>query len=420
MNAMEVTSKVLERFDLNKKLLLSFILTAITIISLISFISINRSEDALKTEIGINFQHQASSAMEKIDACLFERYGDVQAFASNNLAIQKLQGNDVEESFQNYINKMVVLYGYYDLMILVDIQGKIIKTNIVKPDGSEFFDSAYLIWKDESQSDWFKKCTSGKIKKGESYYSEPYFDEDLIRFYKSKVPSMIFAAPVYDKDNKIIGVWANYVNTRKVMSTITSNMITQNKKKGINTFQVLIVDKNQKIIDDMQKPADILVFNFKHKLQSINKAVAGVDSFMVEKNVRAGYIQINGFALSKGQGDYKGDGWACMTRVQTAEAFAPIRNLTYLLVIVGVVLLVLVAIITFLFAKFMIYDIGRFGNFLNNTTKDIVNGKLDTRGDPKLVGIDFRILVEHTNMLIDSFVKPINITAEYVDRISKG
>ena len=35
----------------------------------------------------------------------------------------------------------------------------------------------------------------------------------------------------------------------------------------------------------MQKPADILVFNFKHKLQSINKAVAGVDSFMVEKNV---------------------------------------------------------------------------------------------------------------------------------------
>ena len=49
-----------------------------------------------------------------------------------------------------------------------------------------------------------------------------------------------------------------------------------------------------------------------------------------------------------------------------------------------------------------------------------VEGKLQTRGNPNLVSLEFRPIVEGTNNLIDAFVAPINVTAEYVDRISKG
>ncbi|MGC9196892.1 MAG: MCP four helix bundle domain-containing protein, partial [Syntrophobacteraceae bacterium] len=56
-------------------------------------------------------------------------------------------------------------------------------------------------------------------------------------------------------------------------------------------------------------------------------------------------------------------------------------------------------------------------NFLIEATR---NGKLDTRGDAaKFVG-DWGKLVAGLNELIDAFVGPINVTAEYVDRISKG
>ncbi len=62
-------------------------------------------------------------------------------------------------------------------------------------------------------------------------------------------------------------------------------------------------------------------------------------------------------------------------------------------------------------------------NLLSETNmliKATVDGKLDTRGnEAKFVG-DWASLVKGVNNLINAFVGPINVTAEYVDRISKG
>jgi methyl-accepting chemotaxis protein len=50
----------------------------------------------------------------------------------------------------------------------------------------------------------------------------------------------------------------------------------------------------------------------------------------------------------------------------------------------------------------------------------IREGKLQTRAKPELVNPTFRPIVEAMNAMADAFVAPINVTAEYVDRISKG
>lgn len=52
--------------------------------------------------------------------------------------------------------------------------------------------------------------------------------------------------------------------------------------------------------------------------------------------------------------------------------------------------------------------------------ENIVAGRLDTRGDQDDVGVDFKEIITEINELIDAFVGPINVTAEYIDRISKG
>ena len=54
---------------------------------------------------------------------------------------------------------------------------------------------------------------------------------------------------------------------------------------------------------------------------------------------------------------------------------------------------------------------------LIKATKD---GKLATRGNPAAFAGGWGELVSGVNELVDSFVGPINVTAEYVDRISKG
>ncbi|RJS70135.1 PAS domain-containing protein [ANME-2 cluster archaeon] len=49
-----------------------------------------------------------------------------------------------------------------------------------------------------------------------------------------------------------------------------------------------------------------------------------------------------------------------------------------------------------------------------------IEGKLDVRADASKHGGDFRKIVDGVNGLLDAVAGPINVTAEYVDRISKG
>ena len=49
-----------------------------------------------------------------------------------------------------------------------------------------------------------------------------------------------------------------------------------------------------------------------------------------------------------------------------------------------------------------------------------VDGKLQTRGNPELVSLEFRPIVTGVNATLDAVIGPLMVSAEYVDRISKG
>ena len=53
-------------------------------------------------------------------------------------------------------------------------------------------------------------------------------------------------------------------------------------------------------------------------------------------------------------------------------------------------------------------------------TKAMLDGKLAVRADAAKHQGDFRKVIEGFNVSLDNVIKPLNITAEYMDRISKG
>lgn len=57
---------------------------------------------------------------------------------------------------------------------------------------------------------------------------------------------------------------------------------------------------------------------------------------------------------------------------------------------------------------------------IGSITSDIVAGDLKSRGNENAYQGAWRELVHNINSLIDAFVKPIQLTSDYVDRISKG
>ncbi len=53
-------------------------------------------------------------------------------------------------------------------------------------------------------------------------------------------------------------------------------------------------------------------------------------------------------------------------------------------------------------------------------TDAAVEGKLDTRGDPSQFSGDYAQIVQGVNDTLDAVIQPLNVAAEYIDRISKG
>ena len=66
---------------------------------------------------------------------------------------------------------------------------------------------------------------------------------------------------------------------------------------------------------------------------------------------------------------------------------------------------------------------GALSNMINDANmlaKAAVDGKLDTRADATRHLGDYRKIVEGVNATLDAVIGPLNVAAEYIDRISKG
>ncbi len=77
-------------------------------------------------------------------------------------------------------------------------------------------------------------------------------------------------------------------------------------------------------------------------------------------------------------------------------------------------------VITLFFMKNISGIIKSLMNEAKNLTESVLNGKLDARANSEAVNFEFRPIVEGINDIVNAFVAPINVTAEYIDRIAKG
>ena len=84
-----------------------------------------RATDTISQGIGARFEQSSGDLLDKIDRFLFERYGDVQAFAANPLA----RGTQAQRT--EAANFYTRTYGIYDLMVIADADGRITAVNTV-------------------------------------------------------------------------------------------------------------------------------------------------------------------------------------------------------------------------------------------------------------------------------------------------
>ena len=113
--------------------------------------------------------------------------------------------------------------------------------------------------------------------------------------------------------------------------------------------------------------------------------------------------------------------WVVSIGISEKELFAARTQFLILVLTISIIALVIsVLILNYLVSKFVVKPIKQTVSLINGISSDVTNGQLDSRAAPEMVSTDFKDIVDSTNNLIDTFVGPIVLVAEYIDRISKG
>ncbi|MBN2694511.1 nitrate- and nitrite sensing domain-containing protein, partial [bacterium] len=92
--------------------------------------------------------------------------------------------------------------------------------------------------------------------------------------------------------------------------------------------------------------------------------------------------------------------------------------ISFILIILPIILLIIILI--YFVSKGINKSIKNTTSMINDAIKNIVDGVLDKRLNENKTIMEFYSIIESINLLIDTFVKPINVTAEYIERISRG
>jgi len=91
---------------------------------------------------------------------------------------------------------------------------------------------------------------------------------------------------------------------------------------------------------------------------------------------------------------------------------------------ISIIILVVLVLLLAIFGVYITTNIkgilNRIFNEIKALTDAAVNGKLNTRSETEKVNFEFRPIAVGINQTLDALIGPLNVAAEYIDRISKG
>lgn len=287
-----------------------------------------------------NFEQNAKELNSAISAQFFERYGDVQAFAINQSVISMN-----EAVMTAYLDHYISLYGIYDIILVVDKNGRFVAANDKDFNGNRVNKNT-LREKNFAEEKWFKAAIEKKYTEDASKGLKGTYVEDFIydpiqelAFNSSRVGSS-FTTVIRNKEGEAIGVITNRAGARWVGSEMI-RLYNNLKAKGFKSSEVVIINKNGYVIGmhDPEKNGEqsdamfstdislrLKVPEFEHLLNNRDSGS------LLLKNSRKNIEQIAGYSFNDDPKFISSIGWYTLVRESKEVALKnqfKITQLTY-------------------------------------------------------------------------------------------
>jgi methyl-accepting chemotaxis protein len=300
----------------------------------------------------------ATNCMDTIERNLFERYGDVQAFATNQI-VQAPNWSDpsVNATLVEAINNYVRLYGIYSLSMVLDQNGCVVAVNTVDAKNKKL-DTAFLIGKDFSNTEWFKNSKEGRFTASDilsgTVVTDVAKDSDAIAVFGPETLVIGYSAPILGNGGEFRGVWRNLADFTLVEDIIKA-FYSSLEKRGIRSGEITLAN-NQGTLLAFLEPALSGNVEFKRTesgvlkktkedlaTKSIQQAAQGKEGFLREVCPDKDVWQISGFTKSQGALGYPGLGWIMTVSVTEQDLLKRVHEIAYGMGAVAILILLVAA-----------------------------------------------------------------------------
>jgi len=386
------------------------IILVISILSLFVYIDYKMvsAEDTAKQ---VTADLTSQSVLDKIDRNFYERFGDVQAFAVNKLAVRHLTGDSsAYTDLQTFMNTMTQYYVLYDLMMVVDLKGKVQIVNNIDKRGIPIV-SKFIVGQSVVDEDWFNACIGKEGPEGGAWYSDFCTNRNVSKIYHSHGWGMGFAAPIKDENGTTIGVWYNFANWGDVTQYIRT---AQEKELHVSQpdANIFITGADGKIIDAVDS---------KLIQDEVKITPELTNSWGFEMNYNGRDIsfgdRIQGWATAKGAYIYKGRNWNALTiipesKITLATFFAP--DMTFAMIVI----ICLVSIFSYYIFKIVNNQVINKTLYLKNVLDEFSNGNIPTI-EPTMISKDeIGQIVKRTKDLSENLENMVQLFEENVSQNS--
>ncbi len=331
--------------SLRVKLTTITVLVGVLPLAVAGFLSTRMASSALEDEANQQVADIAFNTIDKIDRNLFERYGDVQAFANSDAA-KAMDG----ERLTAFMETMTGIYTpIYKLMVVADLKGNIVAVNPVGPDGKPIR-SAGLVGKNVANEPWFKKAIDGSLKPGETFVEDVREDALMSSVFGGgeSALAMNFTYPIKDGEGNLVGVWTNRFNW-EVARTIFSEVLARTVAAGKSSVQLTLISKDGTVLiaaDPKATGGDKL-----ENTDIVQAATTGGGSVAGASLDGGGRPSLLGYAHSAGYSIYPGIDWAVVAGQDRSDALASASSIRNWVLVLGLVSGVAIFVVGFLFAR---------------------------------------------------------------------
>lgn len=337
---------MLKKLSLRQKIPAGLVLVGLIPTLVVGSLAMSVVDDG-KAARGESLEASAIQLARRIDRSLFERYGDVQAFATNRAVLDRSQWyqQEVETDLVRTMNRYIDTYDIYWLSILVDLDGRVIAVNSRDLDGRAI-NSAAIYEENFSRSPWFRLAQAGDfttrmpftgpgndVSSG-TVVEDVHVDQSVRSAYPaSSGLTLGFTAPVFDAQGAVIAYWSNRANFALVeeMAIATQGELAA---QGYPSTNITVMDATGRIIVDyepgrmgqgqVERSTEVIQnFNLAERgLAGAVAAVAGEDGNSIDAHLRTGDLYMTGYTHLRGALGFPGMNWSVLVRVPPEEALA--------------------------------------------------------------------------------------------------